>query len=70
MADGEAPHRGWNHETGVKIPPGPALAQSTAHQALRRLLGRSTAREAFCFVLFPLSLAAVFDGTGIRVGRC
>jgi hypothetical protein len=29
----------------VTIDPGPPLVQSTAHQTLRRLLGRSTARE-------------------------
>jgi len=36
-------------ETGVNIAPGHPQVQSTAHQTFRRLLGRSTARKAFCF---------------------
>ncbi len=36
---------------GVRIAPGLPLAQSTAHQPFRRLLGRSTAREGVLLLL-------------------
>jgi len=44
-------------KTGVTIPPGPPQAQSTAHHAIRRLLGRSTAPEGvLLFILVALGL--------------